>query len=199
MNPASSSARVDGTMSREAVLAQNPDSLAPQHILDSLDILIVEYYGFDDVLHAGQIVVNRSVIQDVKKFFSVALEMKFSIEKVIPISNEKYKWNDEISCDDNNSSGYNYRLIMGTNRMSKHAAGLAFDVNPFQNIFVGYDKNGNEIFRYPKGAVYNEKAKGTLTKNHPLVNLMKESGWEWGGDWKLESGRIDYQHFEKLV
>ena len=32
-----------------------------------------------------------------------------------------------------------------------------------------------------------------------LVVLMKNLGWQWGGDWMPESGRIDYQHFEKTV
>lgn len=197
MSTESTQVTVDSNMSREAILVQNPDNLAPPGVLDSLGIIKVEYYGFDGALHEGQIVMDKGVIQEVGIFFDAALKIKFPIEKVIPISNEKYKWNDEISCNDNNSSGYNYRLIMGTSRLSNHARGLAFDINPVQNIYVGYDKNMNEVFRFPKDAVYDENAKGTLTKNHPLVVLMGGLGWGWGGDWKPESGRIDYQHFEK--
>ena len=45
---------------------------------------------------------------------------------------------------------------------------------------------------------YDEKAKGTLTKDHPLVIFMKERGWIWGGDWsKIGDSGVDYQHFEK--
>ncbi|MFA6519550.1 MAG: M15 family metallopeptidase [Candidatus Paceibacterota bacterium] len=197
MNTALPSIIVDSAMSRDAILAQNPDSPAPQSALDVLEVLNVTYVGFDDALHTGQIAVHKDVLQDVKRFFDAAREMKFPIEKVIPISNEKYAWNDERSCDDNNSSGYNYRLIAGTDRVSKHAAGLAFDINPVQNIFVKYDTDLSETFRFPKDAVYDEQASGTLTKVHPLVQLMKSLGWEWGGDWTPESGRIDYQHFEK--
>ena len=103
-----------------------------------------------------------------------------------------------MSCDDNNSSGFNYRFVMGTDRMSKHAMGLAFDINPVQNIYIKYDEKMNEVFRFPKGAVYNKNAIGTLTIDHSLVSLMKSLGWGWGGDWKPESGRVDYQHFEKI-
>ena len=54
-----------------------------------------------------------------------------------------------------------------------------------------------EVFRAPENGVYDPSAKGTLTSDHPLVLLMKELGWEWGGDWTPETGREDYQHFQK--
>lgn len=186
-------------MKVEEVLAQNPNSPAPQDILDSLGVLEIEYYGFDEKIHSGQIAMRKDVAEDTKKFFDLALKIKFPIEKVIPISNTKYKWNDEASCNDNNSSGYNYRLVAGTNRMSKHSKGLAFDINPVQNIYVKYNKDGNETVRYPKEGVYDKNTKGTLTSDSPLVILMKDLGWDWGGDWVPESGRVDYQHFEKHI
>ena len=83
--------------------------------------------------------------------------------------------------------------------MSKHSLGIGFDVNPVQNIYVKYDAELKEILRFPKNGVYDEHAKGTLCSDSPLVILMKDLGWEWGGDWTPESGRIDYQHFEKVV
>lgn len=197
MNTDSSPVIVDSDKSTDAILAQNPDSPAPQSTLDILAVLRVEYAGFDGRRHSGQIAVHKEVVPDVERFFEAALEMNFPIEKVIPISDEKYAWNDEVSCDDNNSSAYNYRLIAGTERLSNHAAGRAFDINPVQNIFVKYDAGLHEIARYPKDAVYDEQAPGTLTKEHPLVQLMKSLGWTWGGDWTPAGGRVDYQHFEK--
>ena len=190
---------IDSNMAREEILAQNPKSPAPQNIIDALEILTVKYFGFDEKIHSGQLVMNKNVIKDVESFFDLALKLSFPIEKVIPISNPKYGWDDEASCNDNNSSGYNYRLIMGTNMLSRHSQGLAFDINPVQNIYVRYDKDLNEIARYPEGGAYDENAKGTLTKDHELVILMKGLGWEWGGDWTAETGRVDYQHFEKNI
>jgi hypothetical protein len=49
----------------------------------------------------------------------------------------------------------------------------------------------------PQGAVWSPAVAGTLYANHQLVLFMKERGWGWGGDWRPESGRVDYQHFEK--
>jgi|SRR3989344_307494 len=182
----------------EIIVQQNPQNPAPQDILDTLTIIDVKYYGFDSELHEGKIVMHKDVAEDVKKFFGLALELKFPIKSVIPINDPKYKWDDDVSCNDNNSSGFNYRTISGNpTKLSKHAKGLAFDINPVQNIYVRYDESQKEVFRSPEAAEYNKDASGTLVSGDPLVTLMKRLGWVWGGDWTRESGREDYQHFEK--
>jgi hypothetical protein len=178
-------------------ILQNPHNPAPPYILNVQRALKVVHYGFDDEIHEGIIVMHEEAIDDVSDFFAFALNLQFPIEKVVPISNERYQWNDERSMADNNTSGFNYRTIMDTDELSNHATGHAFDVNPRQNIYIKRNQYGREIFCYPKGAKYDEQAKGTLTKNHPLVVFMKEKGWVWGGDWQREDGVIDYQHFEK--
>ena len=183
-------------MNPEIAVAPNPQNPASQDILDTMNVLSVSYYGFDELIHKGQIVINKDVIEDIKKFFDLALKLKFPIKSVIPINDEKYSWDDNRSCEDNNSSGFNYRLVAGTNRLSKHSTGRAFDINPVQNIYVRYE-NMKEVFRAPADGIYDKNTPGTLTSDHPLVLLMKELGWEWGGDWTPETGREDYQHFEK--
>ena len=191
------SLNIDSAMTHEEVIAQNSLSPAPQEILEKIVVLEVMYLNYNYEIHVGQIAIHQDVADDVKDFFRLALEQKFLIEKVIPVSNEKYGWDDGRSCADNNSSGYNYRCIAGTNKLSYHARGCAFDINPVQNVYIKYDEKQREIFRVPKDVLYDERVKGTLTKNHPLVVFMKEHGWIWGGDWTPEEGRIDYQHFEK--
>ena len=189
---------IDSDMTLEKALKQNPQSQAPQEVLDLMGILSIDYYGFDGLLHRGQIVISKNVVNDIKKFFELALKLKFPIKSVIPIADEKYSWDDNRSCEGNNSSGFNYRLIAGTNRMSKHSTGLAFDINPVQNIYVRYDENLKEVFRAPTNGVYDVNVPGTLTSDHPLVLLLKKLGWDWGGDWTPETGREDDQHFEKV-
>lgn len=190
---------VDSAMSLTEALAQNPNNPAPEDILQSVEVLEVEYFSFDGKLHKGQIVMNKKVIGDVEKFFKLAKDIKFPIEKVIPVSDPKYQWDDVVSCDDNNSAGFNFRLVQGTSRLSKHAQGLAFDINPVQNIYVRYGLDGKEVVRYPKDGRYDVEVKGTLVAGDPLVTLMKGLGWEWGGDWTPDTGREDYQHFEKNI
>jgi hypothetical protein len=176
---------------------QNPQNLAPANIIAAQCLLEVSHYGFDDRVHEGSIVIHHEVKDDVAEFFARAFALRFPIEKVIPIGDARYGWDDERSMADNNTSGFNYRTIMGTDKLSNHATGRAFDVNPKQNIYAKYDTDGSEVFCYPLGARYDEGVKGTLTSDHPLVLLMKERGWVWGGDWFERDGVVDYQHFEK--
>lgn len=179
-------------------ILQNPDNPAPPHIIEAQRLLVVRHHGFKGNIHEGKIVVHKEVLTDVSDFFALAYEIGFSVEKIIPISDKRYLWNDEFSMEDNNTSGFNYRTIMGSDSLSNHATGRAFDVNPRQNVYVKHDQDGNVVFCYPKGAKYNEQARGTLTKEHPLVLFMKEKGWIWGGEWQRGDGVIDYQHFEKI-
>ena len=141
-------------------------------------------------------VVSRAAVDDVSAFFSSALKLGFPIEKVIPAN--AYGFDDEAMMADNNSSGFNYRAIAGSSVTSLHASGLAFDVNPRLNPYIRYPSRNSAIVR-PPGATRDVEIPGTLHVDHPLVSLMRAVGWEWGGDWKPESGRTDYQHFQRRL
>ncbi len=157
----------------------------PQEIRANLTLVKIKHLGFDGKIHVGELVVNKLIANDVKAIFMKLLSVKFPIEKVIPIV--KYSWDDEKSMQDNNTSAFNYRVIKGTTRLSKHSYGLAIDINPKLNPYV--KKNSVE----PKGAVYNPKIPGTIVKDSQVVKIFKSYGWKWGGDWTRGK---DYQHFE---
>ena len=191
---------IDSQKSVKEALAQNPDSLAPEDVLETLRVEVVEYVGFDGLIHQGQIVMHKDRLDDVLAFFELARKLSFPIRSVVPISDPRYVWDDERSCAGNNSSGFNYRTVSGNpTKLSRHALGVAFDINPVQNVYVRYDADLKEVFRFPPNCFYDKEASGTLTVDHPLVVFMKERGWVWGGDWTPESGRVDYQHFEKAL
>lgn len=154
-------------------------------IREQLTLINVKYYGFDGKIHSGELVVNKRVEKNIESIFMKLLSIKFPIERVVPIS--KYNWDDEKSMQANNTSAFNYRVIKGTKRLSKHSYGLAIDVNPLLNPYV--KKNSVE----PEGAVYNPKIPGTITAESQVVKIFKSYGWSWGGDWR--KGK-DYQHFE---
>lgn len=187
---------IDSNLSHEEMLLQNPNMEALQDVLEQLECKEVTYYGFDGKVHKGQIVIHAKATEDVILFFEQALLLKFPIKSVIPIADKKYMWDDEASCNDNNSSGYNFRYIAGTTKMSNHARGLAFDINPVQNPYIKYNEESVELWRAPKYGTYDPSIPGTLTASHPLVAFLKSKGWTWGGDWKKEEGPVDYQHFE---
>lgn len=161
---------------------------APKEILDSFVLLSVNYYSTDSKIHKGQILVNKEVADDVKFFFSFLLEKKFPIKQVIPIV--KYKWDDEASMSDNNSSAFNYRFIAGTTRLSNHSFGRAIDINPFFNPVIYTDPPSIS----PKGAKYIPGNPGVFSGNSEIVIEMKKRGWRWGGDW---NSLKDNHHFDK--
>ncbi|MDR3665355.1 MAG: M15 family metallopeptidase [Ignavibacteriaceae bacterium] len=158
----------------------------PKPNTKNLKIIDVEYYSFDNKLHTGQVVIHKDLAKDIIEIFALIKEKKFPIKKVIPIN--YYHWSDESSMKDNNTSAFNYRVISGTRTFSAHALGRAIDINPFLNPQV---KNGKV---FPKGAIYNQYTRGTLTRNSWLTHEFYKRGWRWGGDWKFTQ---DYQHFEK--
>lgn len=160
----------------------------PQSILENLRLVDVYYYGFDEKLHKGQLVVHKDVVLDVIEIFELIRESRFPIGKVVPIS--KYGWSDENSMKDNNTSAFNYRFISGSRVISNHAAGLAIDINPALNPYI---KNGSSL---PENCIYDTTKAGTITAGSQLVKEFKRRDWQWGGDWKSLK---DYQHFEKKL
>jgi hypothetical protein len=188
----------DANLSPEQALAQNPDSECPDEILHTLGLLTVEYLGFDDHIHVGQIVVAQRVMAEVETFFKHALELRFPIAKVVPVADPSYRWDGEKILTDNVSSGFDYRKIKTTDKLSLHSYGLAFDINPRQNPYIRY-KNGKVVLNAPKKTKWEPGKPGVLDAEHSLVRLMEGFGWEWGGNWTPASGRTDYMHFQKAI
>lgn len=174
---------VDARMTASEALTGTP---APKNIAAKMKLIDVTYFGYDEKLHKGQLLVNKNVADEVEKIFAELLKMKFPIAKVIPIT--VYTWDDEASMYDNNTSSFNYRKVVGKTTLSKHALGYAIDINPRDNY---YKKDGHIS---PSNGRYDKKNKGTILKNSAVVKLFAKYGWNWGGDWKSLK---DYQHFEK--
>ncbi|MDE2399730.1 MAG: M15 family metallopeptidase [Patescibacteria group bacterium] len=170
-------------------------------ILERLKIIEVKYLSKDKKVYLGQIVIDKDLADNILKLFDYIEKMnnntdtaddkKFFIEKIIPISNEKYKDNDALSMEDNNTSAFNYRLIEGKNRLSSHAFGFSIDINPKDNPVMI-----NGVVSQPRNGKYDEKNSNTLTPHHKVVEFLKQRGFEWGGDWKSSK---DYHHFQKIL
>src|SRR6056297_3040744 len=67
----------------------------PRNILNKLSIIQVEYYGYDNQYHYGQMVVSKELENEIKAIFQILAEKKFPIEKIYPIV--RYDWSDELS------------------------------------------------------------------------------------------------------
>jgi len=162
-------------------------SAAPLEIIDSLSLIDVLYYSFDGLRHQGQLMVDAALEDDVYEIFLLIEELIFPVGKVIPIV--AYHWEDGDSMADNNSSGFNFRVIEGTNKLSLHSFGRAIDLNPVQNPVI-YPTG----IIAPAGASYRPQNKGAFTARHPIVQEFIRRGWHWGGNFEQPK---DYHHFEK--
>lgn len=159
----------------------------PEEIRNDLVLIDLPYISFVGTEEIGQLVVHQDLESDLKAIFAELVALRFPIEKMIPIV--AYDWDDERSMQDNNTSAFNYRLIIGTGEISNHSWGRAIDINPRLNPYHARDGNV-----YPYGAVLNPSVPGTITADSPVIPLFTSRGWVWGGTWK---GREDYQHFQK--
>ena len=153
-------------------------------------MVTVRYNGFDGEVHEGQLVVNKRIAVEVKVIFEEIRATGFPISKCVPIS--EYGWDDDRSIADNNTSAFNYRfaLVPGPKpvHLSRHAYGMAIDINPKINPFVG--ANGFQANQYHPGRP------GTLSSNSAVTKIFLRHHWKWGGRWR--NGH-DYQHFEKPI
>lgn len=162
-------------------------SKAPQEIIDQLTIIEVKYYSFDNILHQGQIVCNKAIENDLIEIFDYIQRIRFPVEKAIPIV--RYNHNDLQSMNDNNTYCFCYR----NQTYSKHATGMAIDINPMQNPLrwkKGYQNRKN----LPENAEYNYKVPGTLHPQHSVVLKFEEMGFKWGHYFRRN---FDDHHFEK--
>ena len=175
---------IDSTMSfYEAI----EGTTASESIVDSLALVDVLYYSFDGKKHQGQLIVNSDLEDDIYEIFALIEKLQFPVGKVIPIV--AYKWQDHDSMAANNSSGFNFRVIEGTTKLSMHSLGKAVDINPVQNPVI----YPNGVIA-PQGAKYLPQNKGTFTADNAIVREFLKRGWHWGGNFDQPK---DYHHFEK--
>lgn len=169
-------------------IRQNPDpaSFCPPEIFGQLVEVPVRFVSFSMIEGGGVIEVHHKLAADVEDLFDLMLAECFPLSSALPIA--CFDWEDEASMQANNTSGFNYRKIANSERLSYHALGRAIDINPLFNPYI------RGTFVQPEGAVYDPKRPGALTADSSVTKFLKDRGWTWGGDW---TSLKDYQHFEK--
>lgn len=163
--------------------------------LSDLRILTVTYWGFDSKPHRGQLVVNEAAVEPLSKVFRQLYRLRFPIwhmalsnmygpPKSWPKDNDQtgsFECRQAVSspCTGGKASGH----------WSNHAYGLALDLNPRENPYVGCGASYNTTSR-----VYLDRAhlrKGMITP--AVVRAFASVGWGWGGAWT--GNTKDYMHF----
>ena len=155
------------------------------------------HYDFDGKLAEGELICHNSIAEDLVEIFYDLYASEYQIEKVTLIEN--YNGDDTASMADNNTSCFNYRVVDGTKSLSKHALGLAVDINPLYNPYIRYDKKGGQTVSPVEGEAYADRTVSFPYKIDPddlCYRLFTEHGFTWGGNWNSSK---DYQHFQKAL
>lgn len=166
---------------------------------DDLRYLSVLYYDFNGEVQTGELICNKGIAQDLAEIFHELYLNEYRIEKIRLI--DEYDGDDTASMLDNNTSCFNYRVVDGTDSLSKHALGCAIDINPFYNPYVVFNKDGSgETYISPAGSeIYADRSQDfpyKIDENDLCYRLFKQHGFTWGGNW---NSCKDYQHFQKVV
>ena len=160
-----------------------------------IDTLQVRHVDGNGQSHEGVIICNHAIAADLRDIFAELYRQRYPIERVHPISD--YGDDDERSMQANNTSCYCYRPIAGSTKLSKHAQGLAIDINPLYNPCVRRRKDGTLLVQPATGRPYVNRQKSfpyKITSQDLCYRLFRQHGFRWGGNWRTLK---DYQHFEK--
>lgn len=152
------------------------------------------HYNFDEEVTEGELICNKSIAQDIVDIFYELYLARYQIEKVKLI--DEYGGDDELSMQDNNTSCFNYRVVSGSSHLSKHAYGLAIDINPFYNPYVTYGSDGSANYAPEGSGAYADRTAPfpyKIDENDLCYKLFTQHGFTWGGNWNNVK---DYQHFE---
>ena len=164
--------------------------------LDQLRFLHVLYYDFNSEIKDGELICNKQIADDLLEIFSTLYDNAYQIDKIQLI--DVYDADDDLSCADDNTACFNYRVVAGSTTLSKHALGMAIDINPFYNPYVTYP-DGKERISPAGSEVYADRSNDNphmIRKGDLCYQLFIDHGFTWGGEWKSLK---DYQHFQKVI
>jgi hypothetical protein len=105
---------------------------------------------------------------------------------------DNYDADDNRSMSANNTSSFNYRKIKGSDKLSKHAFGMAIDINPLYNPCVRGEHISPEA-----GVAYADRTKPSkymLRRDDIVYRILHDKfGFTWGVDFEK---CVDYHHYE---
>jgi hypothetical protein len=160
--------------------------------LSGLRVIDVSYVDWQGEAQRGQVVVNRRAARPLVRVFRKLYRQRFPIRhmKFADVYGPRSQRKDDVSgsfecrravpspCSPGRATGW-----------SMHAYGLAIDLNPRENPYVGCGMS-----RDPKARRYRDRSrhrKGMVTRG--VVRAFASIGWRWGGAWT--GNTKDYMHF----
>ena len=182
----------DDVKSRIEGISYGKDCTVPYEELRYIRVL---HYGFDNEIHIGELIVNKAIAADIVDIFKELYTVKYPIEQMLLV--DEFDADDNASMAANNTSSFNYRVVAGSTSLSKHALGLAIDINPLYNPYVQSTKKGTSVL--PKeGIEYVDRTLDCpyyIKKKDVCYQAFIKHDFTWGGTWRNK----DYQHFQKTL
>jgi hypothetical protein len=161
--------------------------------LSGLRLLSVTHYGFKGGTKTGQLVVNERAARPLARVFRKLYKLHF------PIRHMRFEdaYGPRRDRPNDLSGSFECREAVpspctggkGTGSWSMHAYGLAIDLNPRENPYVGCGQSHSPVARR-----YRDRSRhrpGMVTPR--VVAAFRSIGWGWGGAWTGDTK--DYMHF----
>ena len=160
-----------------------------------LRYLRISHYDLEGRVHVGEMICNKLIADKLLAIFSELYAAHYPIQRMrLP---DNYDADDERQMRDNNTSCFCYRNVSGSRNLSKHARGLAIDINTLYNPYIRYSKKDGSRIVEPATAVKYCDRKANfpykITTSDLCYKLFTKYGFTWGGAWRTMK---DYQHFE---
>jgi hypothetical protein len=163
---------------------------------DDLRHIRALHWDYDKQMHVGEMIVNREIADRVVSILRQLFDAKYPIQRML--LPDVYDADDETQMRDNNSSCFCYRAIAGSTKLSKHARGLAIDINTLYNPYYKDRDDGTRFIQPATAADYCDRTWDfpyKIDHDDLCFRLFTEAGFEWGGDW---TSCKDFQHFELI-
>jgi len=155
---------------------------------DELAYVVVDHATFDGGVARGELVVAAAIAGRTRELFRALYALGFPIRQIRLV--DDFAASDDASMSADNTSGFNFRLIAGTDLLSQHALGRAIDINPVENPWRRPDR-----LLPAEGAAFADRRRvrpGMFVRPGPVLARSDELGFEWGGDWRHA---FDDHHF----
>ncbi len=161
--------------------------------LSGLRLLTVTHRGFDGRAHPGQLVVNRRAARPLAGVFRRLYRLRFPIRHM-RLDDFYVRARDRPQ---DVTASFQCRQAVpspctggsGTGSWSMHAYGLAVDLNPRENPYVGCGQSND-----PAARSYRDRSRSRPGMiGGRTVRAFAAIGWSWGGSWP--GSTKDYMHF----
>jgi D-alanyl-D-alanine carboxypeptidase len=163
--------------------------------MSNLRVLTVRHWDWNGRTTTGQLIVNRRAAWPLARVFRRLYELRFRIRHMR--LSDAYGPESGKPADDDISGSFECRQAVpspcsggkGTGSWSMHSFGLAVDLNPIENPYVGCGRVSHRT-----SIPYLNRSRlrrGMVTPS--VVRAFASIGWGWGGAWT--GNTQDYMHF----